>query len=41
MDHGWDIYRRIWKLLFLFLLPQTVGNFVPSEEEETNVVMLS
>lgn len=40
MDHGWDIYGRIWKLLFLFLLRQTVGNFVPSEEEETNVVML-
>jgi hypothetical protein len=39
MDHGWDIYGRIWKLLFLFLLPQTVENFVPSEEEEANVVM--
>jgi hypothetical protein len=40
MHHGWDIYGRIWKLFFLFLLPQTVGNFAPSEEEETNVVML-
>lgn len=40
MHHGWDIYGRIWKLFFLFLLPQTVGNLAPSEEEETNVVML-